>query len=354
MRAGSTPAGLRRRLGGLALFVATLCAAAASRAETQIYNLYDFQFEDGTTMPELRIAYETQGTLSPARDNAIVLLHDALADHHAFADWVGPGRLFDTNKYFVITADAIGGGESSSPSDEKGQEFPHYTIRDVMAAEYALVSRGLGVTRLRAIVGRSMGAFVGLEWAIHHPDMPRAVVLLAPSPYSDANFKLLVDLTMSAVTLDPDWDGGHYERNPVEGLRRAGMIYYPWSVSAAYLDQVPAATVARESEETAKSFAAWDANALMLRYAAMRGHDVTVPFGGSLDAALARAAMPVLLLESLSDRLIRPVGVRRLSAALPHASYAEIPGELGHRAITAAPGNPEAEFIERAIRAFLK
>jgi homoserine O-acetyltransferase len=346
--------GCSRWLGGLTVFAVVATAAIAAQAETQVFSLYDFQFEDGTVMPELRIAYETQGTLSPDRDNAIVMLHEALGDRHAFDDLIGPGKVFDTNRYFVIAADAIGGGESSSPNDGTGQDFPRYTIRDMAAAEYELVSRGLGLTRLRAIVGRSMGGFIGLEWAIHHPEMPQSLVLLAPTPRSDANLQVVIDLMTSAVALDPDWNGGHYERNPVEGLRHAGMTYYPWSVSAAYLDQISSTQLAQESEAAARSFAAWDANSLVLRFAACRGHDVAAPFDGDLDAALAHATMPVLLLPSASDRLIGAAEGQRLRTALSRASYVEIPGDLGHRAIAAAPGSPEARFVEQALRSFLK
>jgi len=353
-RVSSFAAICRRWLTGLALLGAAVGGAVAARADTQIFSLFDFQFEDGTVMPELRIAYDTQGSLSAARDNAILLLHETLGDRHSFDALIGPGKLFDTTRFFVITADAIGGGESTSPADGTGQDFPRYTIRDMMAAEYALVSRGLGLTRLNAIVGRSMGAFIGLEWAIQHPDMPQGLVLLAPSPRSDANYKTIIDLMISAVALDPDWNGGRYERNPVEGLRHAGMTYYPWSVSAAYLDRIAEMQLAQESEAAAKNFAAWDANALVLRLAACRGHDVGASADGDVDAALAHVAVPVLLLPSASDRLIGLSGARRLKATLPHPTYAEIPGDLGNTAIAAAAATPEGGFIDKAIRGFLK
>src|SRR5215472_11673768 len=191
-----------RWLGGVMMLTIALAAPVAARAEMQAFNSYDFQFEDGTVMPELRVAYETQGTLAPGRDNAILLLHDALGDRHAFDDLIGPGKLFDTSRFFVITADAPGGGDSSSPAEGSGQDFPRYTIRDMMTAEYGLATRGLGLTRLRAVIGRGMGADIALEWAIHHPETLRAVMLLAPRPRSDANFKTVVDLMISAVALD--------------------------------------------------------------------------------------------------------------------------------------------------------
>ena len=340
-------------VGGLVLLMFAICAGGRAHAESQFFSLYDFQLEDGTVMPELRIAYETQGKLSPARDNAIVLLHDALEDHHAFDALVGPGKTFDTNRYFVIAADAIGGGESSAPSDGAGQDFPRYTTRDIMAAEYALVGRGFGLTRVRALVGRSMGAFIALEWAVQHPEMPRAVILLAPAARSDANFQVVIDTMVSAVALDPAWDGGRYKSNSVEGLRHAGLVYFPWAVSTAYLDRLAPEGVAQESEASAKGFAQWDANGLVLRFAACRGHDVAARLNGDLAAALAPVTMPVLLLASASDRLTGLAGAHRLRTLLAHASYAEIPTDLGHSAIASPPGTAEGDFIDRAIRGFL-
>ena len=174
--------------------VLLVCIAAAARAEPQIFNAYDFEFEDGSVLPELRVAYETQGKLNAGRDNAILLLHGTSGNRHSFDATIGPGKTFDTNKNFVITVDAIGGGDSSSPKDGLGQDFPRYTIRDMMAAQHALVTRGLELTTLRAVGGSSMGSFVALEWGIHHPEMVRSLVLLVPSPKAEANFQFTVDL----------------------------------------------------------------------------------------------------------------------------------------------------------------
>ena len=93
---------------GLILMV---CVTASGHAEPQSFMAYDFQFEDGSVLPELRIAYETQGKLNSGRDNAILLVHGTSSDRHAFDPMIGPGKTFDTNKNFVITVDAIGGGE---------------------------------------------------------------------------------------------------------------------------------------------------------------------------------------------------------------------------------------------------
>ena len=330
-----------------------VCVAGATHAELQIFNAYDFAFEDGSILPELRVAYETYGKLGAGRDNAILLLHGTSGDRHNFDAMIGPGKTFDTDKNFVITVDAIGGGDSSSPKDGLGQDFPRYTIRDMMAAQHALVTRGLELATLRAVGGSSMGSFAALEWGIHHPEMVRSLILLVPSPRAEANFQLTVDVMTSVIALDPDWQGGRYTRNPVEGLRLAGMLYYPWTVSAPYLDRLPAAQLAREIENSARAFANWDANSLVFRYAASRAHDVSGPFGGDLSAALAQVTAPTLVLPSASDRLLGVDGARQIRDGVKQASYAEITSDLGHRAARPAPGTPESEFIDRQIRALL-
>ena len=337
----------------LLAFALTLCIAANAQAEPQTFLLYDFEFENGSVLPELRVAYETQGKLNAGRDNAILLVHGTMGDRHAFDSTIGPGKTFDTEKNFVITVDAIGGGDSSSPKDGLGQDFPRYTIRDMMAAQHALVSRGLELSTLRAVGGSSMGSFVSLEWGIHHPEMVRSLILLVPSPKAEANFQLTIDLMTSVIALDPEWQGGRYTHNPVEGLRLAGMLCYPWLVSAPYLDRVPAKRLAKEVEEIARSFGNWDGNSLVLRYAASRAHDVSAPFGGDMTTALAQITAPTLILPSASDRLLGLDGAGRIRDGVKQASYAEIPSDLGHRAARPAGGTPEGDFIDRQIRAFL-
>ncbi len=337
----------------LAGVLLALCVAGAARAERLTFNLYDFAFESGRIAPELRIGYETHGRLDAGRSNAILLIDGKAGGTPAFEAAIGPGRTFDTDRYFVIAVDPIGCGESSSPRDGLGQDFPRYTIRDMMAAQHALVTRGLELSTLRAVGGSAIGADIGLEWGIHHPEMVRSLILLAPSPKAAAHFRLTIDLLTSIIALDPEWQGGRYAHNPVEGLRLAGMLYYPWSVSAAYLDRIPQRRRAAELEESARSFGDWDANSLVLRLAASRAHDVSAPFGGDMNAALARVAAPALILASASDRLIGLDGARRLRDGVRRPSYEEIPSDLGHRAIAAAAGTPEGDFIDQQIRLFL-
>ena len=336
------------------IWLTLLCGGSLGAvAETRLFSVTDFAFEDGSVLPDVHIAYETQGTLSPAHDNAIVLVPGAVSGRHVFDPLIGPGKLFDTGRYFVISLDPLGGGESTSPADGMGQEFPRYTVRDMMALQQALVTHGLGIARVRAVVGLSMGSFVALEWGIHHPETIGGLVLLAASPKADPAFRLTVDLITGSVALDPEWQGGHYSHKPVEGLRHAGMLFYPWVVSSAYIDRVGSQDVQREVEASAAAYAKWDANALMLRMAAYHAHDVSAPYGGDMKAALARIAAPTLIFSCGSDRLVGVAGAQRIRDGVAHVKYQEIASDLGHRAMRAAPDTPEGVTIARSIRDFL-
>jgi homoserine O-acetyltransferase len=111
--------------------------------------------------------------------------------------------------------------------------------------------------------------------------------------------------------------------------------------------------LAKEVDDAARSFANWDANSLVLRYAASRAHDISAPFGGDMAAALGLITAPILILPSATDRLLGLGGARRIRDGVKSATYAEIPTELGHRAARPVPGTPETDFIDRQIRAFL-
>ena len=131
------------------------------------------------------------------------------------------------------------------------------------------------------------------------------------------------------------------------------MLFYPWAVSTEYLERISPRQRAQDLDASARAFSDWDANALVLRFAAYRAHDVAVPYDGDMKAALARVVVPTLLLPSASDRLVGAEGAQRIRDGIPYPTYAEIPGDLGHRAVRAPPGTPAGDFIAQRIRSFL-
>jgi homoserine O-acetyltransferase/O-succinyltransferase len=202
--------------------------------------------ELGGTLPAVRIAYETWGTLAPARDNAVLVLHALSGDSHVFgpagtghptAGWwhgvVGPGCAIDTDRFFVVCANVIGGcqgttGPSSAGPDGRpwGSRWPLTTIRDQVAAEVPLAD-ALGVERWAAVVGGSMGGMRALEWTVMHPARVERVLVLAAAAEASADQVGLCRIQIDAVRADPLWHGGDYAARgvaPDAGLSIARRI----------------------------------------------------------------------------------------------------------------------------------
>ncbi len=137
----------------LALFALT----SASRAQQEgVYTIPHYKFETGQEMDNVKIAYVTYGKLNADKSNAVLLVPGTSSGRHWPDDYVGPGKMYDSDKYFFISVDALGGGNSTQPKDGLGMDFPRYTVRDIVHTEYHLVHEGLGLNGLLAVAGPSM------------------------------------------------------------------------------------------------------------------------------------------------------------------------------------------------------
>ncbi len=337
-----------------ALLLASALAAPAQQEGT--YVVPRFRFEGGGEIGDLKVGYVTWGKLNAARDNAVLLLPAT----NAFKTWaayhIGPGKAFDPDKHFVIGVDPIGSGTSSKPADGLGIGFPAYTIRDMVRAQHELVTKGLGIEKLLSVGGASMGAFQGVEWGINYPDSMRGLLLWVPAARSDRHFHIIMDAVAATITLDPAYRDGRYEANPVEGMRRAGMIYFPWLYSDAYLRRL---TDDAEYDKAKMAFGEgwarlWDANTLLWRYKASRNHDAAKPFGGDMTAALARIRVPALIMPSTSDRTVPAYLTDELVNGLHKVTYAPIQSERGHLAYLQGEGTPEYEHVSAGTKSFLE
>jgi len=339
----------------LFLFVSLYCQLGLAQTEA-VHNIAEFNFESGKKLQNMKVGYVTHGTLNANKSNAILITHGTSGNRLGYNIYIGPNKAFDTNKYFVIAVDAIGGGTSTSPqSTGLGIDFPRYTIRDMVNAQHDLVTKGLGINKLVAVGGPSMGSFQGLEWGINYPDAMSGLVLIVPAPRAENTFKMIVDTMNKCVELDPVWNGGRYTQNPTQGLRCAGMVFTPWLSSDIFV------SMQRTPEEynnllnaMGGNFAGWDAINWMWRYYASRDHDIAKPFGGNLNAALAKIKAKSILLPSVTDRTLPPEGARELYRGLKDATYAEIPSIRGHGANN--PGSENAGeylFISEHLKRFL-
>jgi homoserine O-acetyltransferase/O-succinyltransferase len=298
------------------------------------------QLEAGGALPQVRIAYETWGTLNAARDNAIMVEHALTGDSHVCgqageghptAGWwqglIGPGCPLDTDRWFVVSSNVIGGcqgttGPSSQAPDGNpwGSRFPFVTIRDQVAAEAALADK-LGVFAWAAVLGGSMGGMRALEWAVTFPERVRRCIVLASSAYASAEQIAWCQPQLLAIRQDPDFAGGDYygrAQGPDLGLglaRRIAHVTYRSEPElhsrfgrAAQGEEQPLGGGGRYAVESyldhhADRLAArFDANSYLVLTESMNSHDVGRGRGG-VQAALERVTADLIVVAIDSDRL---------------------------------------------------
>ncbi|QLD12616.1 homoserine O-acetyltransferase MetX [Microbacterium oleivorans] len=311
--------------------------------------------ESGERLPGFRLAYETWGELSPTRDNAVLVLHALTGDSHLRGDagpghptagwWddiVGPGGPIDTDRWFVVAPNMLGGcqgstGPSSIASDgyEWAARFPHLTIRDQVAAQARLADE-LGIEVWGAVVGGSMGGMHALEWGVGHPERVARLAVLAAPPVNTADQIALNSVQLEAIRIDPRFqDGEYYDAGdgdgPHRGLalaRRMALLNYrsPTELNQRFQrtwqsGKSPLGHGGRFAVESYLDFHGnkftrrFDANSYITLVEAMNSHDVGRDRGG-VDDALARVQARTLVLGIDSDRLFPVEGQHRIARGI--------------------------------------
>ncbi|MDB5693538.1 MAG: alpha/beta hydrolase family protein [Alphaproteobacteria bacterium] len=312
------------RLGFLLIFVLALApapAAASADAPASYAErlkegdaiLHDFRFADGERLPEVRIHYATLGT--PRRDaagaivNAVMILHGTGGTGRQFlapqfaGELFGPGQPLDIARYYVILPDGLGHGRSSKPSDGLRMRFPKYDYDDMVEAERRMLVEGLGVTRLRLLMGTSMGCMHGFVWAEAHPDFARAILPLACLPVALAGHnRMWREAAIEGIRQDPAWRGGDYASEPLQGLRTAETVLQIAGFAPLYLQKAYPTRDAADAaikERIDRALPTLDANDLLYQLDASRNYN---PWPG-----LERITAPLIWVNS-EDDFINPPG----------------------------------------------
>ncbi|MBF4573830.1 homoserine O-acetyltransferase [Herbiconiux sp. VKM Ac-1786] len=333
----------------------------------------DVVFETGETVPNVQIAYQSYGTLSPARDNAVLVLHaltgDSNLNHpaepgHPTDGWwpglVGPGLPIDTDRWFVIAPNMLGGcqgstGPSSVAPDgaEWGARFPFTTIVDQVRAQHAL-SEVLGIERWAAVVGGSMGGMQVLEWAVRYPEAMARIAVIAAPAFSSADQIGLNSVQVQAIRADPAFNGGDYYdapdgEGPHHGLalaRRMALLNYrsPDELNDRFrrswqsgLD--PLGGGGRFAVESYLDFHGnkftrrFDANSYITLVEAMNSHDLARGRTG-VQAALESVRATALVVGIDSDRLFPVADQELIARHLPNTLDGDRPvvieSKFGH------------------------
>ena len=222
----------------IGLLLGWLCAALLASApafaadypapKTGTWVARNFKFSTGEVFPELRLAYTTVG--EPTGEPVLVLHGTAGSAasmlNPAFAgELFGKGQALDASRYFIIIPDALGAGKSAKPSDGLRAKFPRYNYDDMVQAQMRLVTEGLGIQRLRMVIGNSMGGMHTWQWAVSYPEMADIWVPMAcqPTEMAGRNWLMRRMLTES-IRQDPEWMGGNYTAQP-RSVRLANLFY---------------------------------------------------------------------------------------------------------------------------------
>src|SRR5262245_26363105 len=299
----------------------------------QKIRLGDLALESGEAIRNFEISYVTHGTLSSAADNAILVLTAIGSIHHRLDFLIGPGRPLDPDRYFIICADAIGNGMTTSPSNSQTHPdlaFQRFAIRDMVASQRKLVD-ALGIRQLAAVVGASMGGMQALQWGVSAPDFMRGIVALVPMARTRPWAAAMNEVARRILMSDAGWPSGPYGAGYDAWAAQSRIITNrtPLALEAVSAASVPA--LVSEMVATARR-AGPDPVDWVYQSLAYDAHDVgTTPgFGGDTAAALRSIRAPTLLMVPELD-LYNPVEDAIEAAALiPNATLVRLAGYAGH------------------------
>lgn len=297
-------------------------AAQPAEGALQFAELGDFKLQSGAVIHDFRLGYRTLGKLNAEKSNAILWPSWLDGRSEQVLSYIGPGKVVDTGKYFVILVDAIGNGVSSSPSNSKSQRwqnFPEFTIRDMIESERRLVTEGLHLSHLYAVMGISMGGMQTFEWIVAHPEFMDLAVPMLGSPQSTSYDKLMWTAQIDAIESDPAWNNG----NPTGRLNRGFAL-------SAEIGSMNSTSPDYRATHTAPggfdSFladlrkgaggdggAAW--NQIRQRQAIM-SLDTPAEFGGTLEEVAKRVRAKVLVIVSLQDHVVNPLPALKFASAI--------------------------------------
>ena len=342
--------------------------------------------QSGSSIRQYDLAFETYGTLNPAKTNAVLICHALNASHHVagiyggqaksegwWDNMVGPGKPVDTDRFFVIGVNNLGscfgstGPMHVNPDSAEGQvygaDFPVVTVEDWVHAQALLLDR-LGIRTLAAVMGGSLGGMQAIAWAVLYPQRLRRAVVVASAPNLTAENIAFNEVARRAIVTDPDFHGGNFYRHgvvPKRGLRIARMIghitYLSDDVMNAKFGRQLRSTVlqagaspdyrysTQEVEFQIESYLRYqgdkfadyfDANTYLLITRALDYFDPARGFGGNLSHALGRARCKFLVVSFVTDWRFSPARSREIVKALldtqRDVSYAEIDAPHGHDA----------------------
>jgi homoserine O-acetyltransferase len=313
------------------------------------YDIFDagnFDLECGGIIRDLKVAYATHGTLSPAKDNAILFPSWYSGTSKILEQaYIGAGRALDPEKYFIILVNQIGNGVSSAPHNMpppfNGSKFPAVTIGDDVRAQHKLITEKFGISELQLVLGGSMGAQQTYEWAVRFPDFIKRAAPIAGTARATSHNRLLVQTFKDAITSDPHWDEGWYAdpENVQRGLRRHARLFATSGFTPALYKSEGWRSLGFASPEdfvtafVEAHFVVQDPNNLLTMLSKWQDGDVSRMTGGCLDTALARIKARVSVIAIKEDGFFPLEDIEAEQKKMPNSALKLISSNWGHLAL---------------------
>jgi len=318
----------------------------------ELFDLGDFQVEEGQTIRECKLAYATFGKLNAAKDNAILFPSWFSSTTKILEDvYVGKGKALDPDEYFIILANQIGNGLSSAPHNTPPPfhmaRFPRIRISDDIRAQHKLVTEKFGIEQLALVLGGSMGAEQTYEWAVRYPDMVKRAAPIAGTARCTPHDFIYVDTLREALRSDPAWNNGWYTDPHAcqTGLRRHAQVWSVMGFSTEFYKRELWRDAGFSSLDDflvgylEGYFLPMDPNNLLCMGWKWQRGDVSRMTGGDLAKALARIKAKVFLMPIDEDMFFPPRDHEQEQKMIPNSEMRVIHSLWGHLGLFG--GDPE-------------
>lgn len=333
--------------------------------DREIFELGPLRLQRGLTLPKAHLAYKTYGTLARDKSNAI-LYPTSYGAHHTDIDWlIGPGRILDPSRYFIVIPNQFGNGLSSSPSNLAEPyglgRTPVFTHWDNIHAQERLLRECFGITKLALVYGWSMGGQQALHWGAIFPERVKAICAVCTSARTSPHNKVFLEGIRATLTADGAWRDGRFVERPVRALRAFGRVYAGWAMSQAFYREKLWSTIGFASLED-YLVRAWEGNFLrrdpmdllsMIETWYQSDISDNPIYGGDLSRALGAIHARTIVMPSTTDLYFTVADSEIETRQMPNAELRPIDSIWGHRA-----GNPiqcpeDEAALRKAVRELL-
>ena len=332
------------------------------------YELFDLgavRLQRGGTLPSTFLAYKTYGSLAADKSN-VILYPTSYAAHHTDIDWlIGPDRVLDPSRYFIVIPNQLGNGLSTSPSNLPEPHglgrSPIFTHWDNVHAQKRLLEEKLGVTRLALAYGWSMGGQQALHWGAIFPDRVERICAVCTSARTSPHNKVFLEGIRAILTADPAWQGGCFVERPVQAIRAFARVYAGWAMSQAFYRERLWEGIGFSSLED-YLVRAWEGN-----YLRRSGEDLlsmietwyqsdisdNALYQGDLTKALGAIAARAIIMPSVTDLYFTVEDSEAETRQMPNAEFRPIQSIWGHRAGNPTQNADDERVLRSAVQSLL-